>query len=267
MAKKKLLSMEEKMKEFVVPLEEQPFKIPQNWIWVRAGALFSCQHGYAFKSGDYVEESEVLNCRMSNIRPDGSFDSDYKKTYLPNDYYEKYSDYALKDGDVIVALTDMASEHPKILGLPTIVETNGYKMLLNQRVLKITPYNELTKKYINATLHYMCITQFRSKIKGSGSVQINLKTGDITNLAIPFPPVREQQRIVAKIDEMFSRLSEASDKLDEIMGLENAKTNVAGKIETMRTAILAKAVRGELATNSLVDEDALEDFKEILELQ
>ena len=35
----------------------------------------------------------------------------------------------------------------------------------------------------------------------------------------------------------------------------------------MRTAILAKAVRGELATNSLVDEDALEDFKEILELQ
>lgn len=35
-------------------------------------------NGYAFKSDDYIEKSETLNCRMSNIRPDGTFDILYK---------------------------------------------------------------------------------------------------------------------------------------------------------------------------------------------
>ena len=39
-------------------------------------------NGYAFKSNDYVENSNTLNCRMSNIRPDGSFDIMYNAKYL-----------------------------------------------------------------------------------------------------------------------------------------------------------------------------------------
>ena len=225
--KKESLSLEEKLEQALVPINEQPYELPDNWCWIKAGTLFLHQHGFAFKSKDYIEKSDVLNCRMSNIRPDGKFDCEYKKAYLPNEYYEKYRDYIVKDGDVIVALTDMASENPKILGLPTIVYTNGYKMLLNQRVLKIVPYDDRTKKYINYVLHHMCITQFRNKLKGSGSLQINLKTDDITGLSIPLPPINEQQRIVEQIESLFAKLDEAKDKIQEVLsGYQYRKTMI-----------------------------------------
>ena len=35
------------------------------------------QNGFAFKSDDYIEHSTTLNCRMSNIIPDGNFDIEY----------------------------------------------------------------------------------------------------------------------------------------------------------------------------------------------
>ena len=64
-------------------------------------------NGYAFKSDDYVDNSNTLNCRMSNIRPDGSFDILYSAKYLPDEFAEKYKDYILHDGDLIIAMTDM----------------------------------------------------------------------------------------------------------------------------------------------------------------
>ena len=206
-------------KNNVTPLEikddEKIFDVPASWMWVRAGCLFDYVNGVAFKSGDYVDSSDVLNCRMSNIRPNGYFDPEYRKTYLPNDFYEKYSEFRVFDGDILVALTDMATEHPKILGLPTIVHTNGHKMLLNQRVLKIMPYNEEITEYLNCILQYMCVIHFRSKLKGGGSVQINLKTKDITELAIPLPPLAEQKRIVKKAKELI----QLADKMTQFFEL------------------------------------------------
>ena len=55
------------------------------------------ENGYAFKSEDYISESNTLNCRMSNIRPDGTFDILYHPKYLPDDFVEKYANYLLKD--------------------------------------------------------------------------------------------------------------------------------------------------------------------------
>ena len=40
---------------------------------LKLGDVCDLQNGFAFKSGDYIEKSNTLNIRMSNIRPDGSF--------------------------------------------------------------------------------------------------------------------------------------------------------------------------------------------------
>lgn len=94
------------------------------------------QNGYAFKSSDYVEKSNTYLCRMSNIRPDGKFDITYNPKFLSDSYLNKYSNFKLEKGDVIIAMTDMAI-NPKILGVPTTVNSDGARMLLNQRVGKL----------------------------------------------------------------------------------------------------------------------------------
>jgi len=87
---------------------------------VKLSSICDLQNGYAFKSNDYVESSNTLSCRMSNIRPGGRFDLDYNPRFLPDSFKKKYDQYLLKDGDLVIAMTDLAN-NPKILGVPTIV--------------------------------------------------------------------------------------------------------------------------------------------------
>ena len=60
---------------------------------VKLKDLVDFSNGYAFKSTDYVEYSNTVNCRMSNIRPDGSFDVEYNIKYLPDEFAEKYKGF------------------------------------------------------------------------------------------------------------------------------------------------------------------------------
>ncbi len=112
-----------------------------SWPLVAIGEFCDLKNGYAFKSDDYIDKSNTLNCRMSNIRPGGYFDLEYHPKYLPDEYAEKYSEFLLRDGDVVIAMTDLASA-PKILGVLTVVKTNGKNVLLNQRVGKLVIKNE-----------------------------------------------------------------------------------------------------------------------------
>ena len=68
---------------------------------VRLGDICDLKNGFAFKSNDYVEKSNTLNIRMSNIRPDGNFDEMHKARYLPDSFSEKYKEFLLKDNDLI----------------------------------------------------------------------------------------------------------------------------------------------------------------------
>src|SRR5690625_1046571 len=116
---------------------------------IKLNEVCDLQNGYAFRSKDYVESSGTLLCRMSNIRPEGYFDINYNPRYLPDEYANDYQNFLLKDGDLVIAMTDMASE-PKILGVPIIVETRGNNVLLNQRVGKliITRPELINKNYL-----------------------------------------------------------------------------------------------------------------------
>lgn len=45
MSKKKQKSMEELLEEALVPEEEQPYKVPENWVWTRLGKLIELVYG------------------------------------------------------------------------------------------------------------------------------------------------------------------------------------------------------------------------------
>ncbi|MCL1489336.1 MAG: restriction endonuclease subunit S [Pseudanabaena sp. Salubria-1] len=82
----------------------------EDWIEVKLGEICDLKNGFAFKSKDYVEISETMNFRMSQIRPNGKIDLDHNPKYLPDEYASSYSDYLLENGDIVIAMTDMASD-------------------------------------------------------------------------------------------------------------------------------------------------------------
>ena len=171
-------------------------------ITYKLGDLCDLVNGYAFKSKDYVEESNTLICRMSNIRPGGYFDINYSRKFVPDNFKELYRDYILKDGDLIIAMTDLAND-PKILGVPTIVNTEGYELLLNQRVgkLVIKSIDIVNPKYLSYILTHSSYKEYYKKF-AAGGLQINISKKDILNILVPIPELEIQNKIVAIVDKL-----------------------------------------------------------------
>lgn len=194
----------------------------QTWEVHKLSTICDLQNGYAFKSDDYVDKSDVLNCRMSNIRPNGDFDIFYNARYLHNNFSEKYKEFLLNDGDVIIAMTDMAGE-PKILGVPTIVDTKGKKLLLNQRVGKLVfkKQNTLNIDYLKFALTQRSIKNYFKKF-ANGGVQINLGKSDLLSVPISIPSYEQQIIFSQKIQKIFKLKHIEITELDKIKNLQSS---------------------------------------------
>ena len=216
MRKEQLAKLDQLVKSRFIELFGDPETNPFKWSISKLSEFCDLQNGYAFKSQDYLDNSTVLNCRMSNIRPDGGFDAEYHPKYLPDIFWEKYKEYRLVDGDVIIAMTDMASD-PKILGVPTIVRTNGKKFLLNQRVGKLTFYDNTTinNVYLMFVLSQKHIRQQLVKSAG-GSTQINV--GKPAVLAVEFfvPPMELQSQFAAFVEQTDKSKLTIQQSLDKL---------------------------------------------------
>ena len=220
--KQQLAKLDELVKARFIEMFGDPETNPNRWSISKLSEFCDLQNGYAFKSDDYLTNSTVLNCRMSNIRPDGGFDAEYHPKYLPDTFWEKYKEYRLVDGDVIIAMTDMASD-PKILGVPTIVRTNGKKFLLNQRVGKLTFYDNTTinNVYLMFVLSQKHIRQQLVKSAG-GSTQINV--GKPAVLAVEFfvPPMELQNQFATFVEQTDKSKLTIQQSLDKLETLKKA---------------------------------------------
>ena len=199
-----------------------PNKTLEKWEEKTLGNICDLQNGFAFSSKDYIEYSNTLNIRMSNIRPNGNFDETHNIKYLPDNYAELYKDYILNDGDLIIAMTDMAGD-PKILGVPTVIKHKNKNQifLMNQRVGRLLNFSE---DISIAFLKYLLISPSIQKVyksKGKGGVQLNISKNDILSIKILIPNKIEQQRIVGILDEAFENIEKS--KQNALQNLNNAK--------------------------------------------
>jgi type I restriction enzyme S subunit len=210
----------------------------QGWEIKRLGDICDLQNGFAFKSNDYVDFSNTMNFRMSQIRPGGGIDLENNPKYLPDDYAVKYKDYLLKEGDVVIAMTDLATE-TKILGVPTIVPKDDRNWLLNQRVGKLfnIDFSKVDVTYLKFILTSEPVNEYYKSL-GRGGLQINIGKQDILNAKIPLPSLPEQQRIVAILDQTFSAIAKAK---------ANAEQKI-NNLEELKKSVLLKAFNGELKT-------------------
>lgn len=214
-------------KRYFVELEKSLNK--SKYKLIKLSSVCNLQNGYAFKSSDYIEFSETLNVRMSNIRPNNVFDPDYNPRYLPNEYAETYKEFLLNDGDVIIAMTDMAGD-PKILGVPTIISnSNDRKLLLNQRVGKLFDFNTsiINVGYLKEILGARMVKEYYNKM-GARGVQINISSEQILSAKIPIPPLDKQKEIAKHITDIRQQaqqlkektkglLKKASEEIEEIL--------------------------------------------------
>lgn len=200
-------------------------------------------NGYAFKSAKYVERG-IRIIRIANVQ-DG-YIADDKPCYYPLCTDEDISKYMLTENDLLISLTGNVGRVGML--------TKGFlPAALNQRVscIRIKDSDTVNKKY----LYYY----FRQKLfiqecveASKGVAQLNLSTKWLENYTIPVPPLPEQERIVARIEELFSQLD---------AGVETLKKTKA-QLAVYRQAVLKEAFESVIPESDTCNvEDVCKDIK------
>lgn len=226
MAKKKQieLTIEEKLQNALVPKEEQPYKIPNNWCWTYFKDIFYIENGYAFKKIDYKKEGIPL-VRISNIE-NGVINID-ECIYV--DKLEKNEErYIIEKGDLLIALSGATTGKNGVYNLDSI-------SYLNQRIgnIKIKNKTKVVSKYRN---YYIALKNEDILNLAYGGAQPNISPKVIEFISIPLPPIKEQQRIVNRIESLFAKIDRAKELIE----------NTLAQFEQNKMAILHKAFTGEL---------------------
>lgn len=173
--------------------DEIPFEIPDTWEWCRLGTIVTLIGGFAFKSHEYTSTgSRVI--RISDITENGFIN----KNVVRYPFNDKLSQYRIFEGDILMAMTGgTVGKSLYVKDLPEEI------MLLNQRVA-IIRVNTVFTDYIDYVIKSQHIQSIITEAKNS--TNDNISMGDIFNFPIPLPPLSEQKRIVAKIEEVFAEI-------------------------------------------------------------
>lgn len=220
------LSIEERLEQALIPNWDEPYKLPQNWCWVKLDSISEILNGYAFKSSLYTENG-IRIIRITNVQ-DG-FIEDEKPVFYPFNAKSEIEQYILKDNDLLMSLTGN-------VGRVALMKEEFLPAALNQRVacLRMKSPTISTKYLFYCLLQKQFIDDCSKSSKGSA--QLNMSTEWLKGYSIPLPPTHEQLRIVEQIESLFSKLDEAKEKAQEVVD----------GFETRKAAILHKAFSGEL---------------------
>ena len=210
--------------------DEKPFDIPESWEWVRFEDIFEIARGGSprpikqfltesddginwIKIGDTDIGGKYILCTKEKIIPEG-----LSKTKL------------VEPGDLL--LTNSMS-----YGRPYILKTRG---AIHDGWLVLSPYLKQTDKeffyYVISSTYVH--NEFARTV--SGAVVKNLNKDKVKKIIVPLPPLAEQHRIVAKIEELHPDI-DAYDKVQtKLQAIEQRFP------DDMKKSLLQYAIEGKL---------------------
>lgn len=210
-------SINEKLKESLVPDSEHPYKIPNNWIYIYSyGYIFNYEKGkkptILIKQNDNSSYVPYINIK-------------YFETGIANEYADINSTNKFCNQNDILIVWDGARSG--------LVGTN-VSGALGSTLCKIVYNNNILNKNYVYRYFQSKFTEINKNTRGSGIPHVDPTY--LKNMYFPLPPLAEQQRIVEKIESLFLKLDQAKENIE----------NILATFENRKSAILHQAFSGEL---------------------
>ena len=183
---------------------EKNRELPDNWIQTSIETIAHLQGGYAFKSKDYTESGRFV-LRTINIDKNGLLNHN-NPVFLPNSLLEKYKKYELMNEDILFVMVGAT------MGKVGFVTNSILPALLNQNMWLIRS-NQINSKFLFYTIKYLSKSFLDHSV---GTARSFVKRGDFKELKINIAPLNEQKRIVEKIEEILSKISENESLLKSL---------------------------------------------------
>ena len=249
MAKKKEKTLEEKLQEALVPENQWPYILPENWCWLQISKLYDVGSSKRIHKSDWIDKGIpfIRTRELVKLSETGYVDNDLFISELL--YEELKAKYGVpKCGDILISGVGT-------IGVPYIVKGKKQFYFKDGNVIWLKPKVKINASYI----FWLYKSQFvvnQIKAMSSGTTVDTYTITNANNTLLPIPPLLEQKRIVHRVESLFAKLDEAKEKIQQV--LDGA--------EMRKAAILHKAFTGELTKTWRKENGISEDSWEVKKL-
>jgi type I restriction enzyme S subunit len=188
--------------------EEVPYQVPKGWVWVRLGEVGETNIGLTY-SPTNISEKGIPVLRSSNVQ-NGRLDfNDIVRVQM-----DVKESALVKEGDLLICARNgskaLVGKTAMITGLNEPMAFGAFMAIFRSRI------NKYILRFINSPL-------FRRMIDEVNTMTINQITQEnLKNTAFPLPPLAEQKRIVAKIDELMALCDRLESQIDQATAKQTA---------------------------------------------
>lgn len=235
--KNRLIKEKKIKREKLLPItvkESEFLDIPKNWGIIRLGEVISLLSGQDLTSDRYSDKQ----LGIPYITGASNF---VNGNILINRYTSSPTSTAMQ-GDLLITCKGTIGE---------IAYLSVEKAHIARQVMSISPIGDANIRYIELLLRYF-VDDLKSKAK-SMIPGIDRKT--VLNIILPFPPIEEQARIVAKVDEIMA-------KIDEYEKLENQLVKLKEQFpQDMKDSLLQAGMTGKLTEQYHSEHSPLRNLK------
>ncbi len=185
--------------------DEMPFDIPENWKWVRVAKIWSVLNGD--RSKNYPPKSTLSQTGIpfiSALNLDGrTVVADDRLLCLSDKQYERLGNGKLIKGDIVVCIRGSLGKHARY---PFDKGAIASSLVIMRSHLDIPILDDFLMLYLDTPLFFSEIKKY-----DNGTAQPNLAAKSLEQFLFPLPPLAEQKRIVAKLEELLPQC----DKLNQ----------------------------------------------------
>ena len=198
--KQALIKEKKKKKEKPLPEiteDEIPFEIPESWKWVRysdIAVFINGDRGANYPNRDEYVSDGVAWINTGHITPDGYLDAS-TMNYITEEKYNSLRSGKIEPGDLVYCLRGATFGKTARIEPYTRGAVASSLMIIR---LFYTELREYIYSYLKSPLAYQQLHLYNN-----GSAQPNLGAKDVVKYLIPLPPIAEQKRIVARLEELL----------------------------------------------------------------
>ena len=221
--------------------DEVPFDIPDSWEWVRIRSLGEIVRGSGIKRNETVQQG--LPCvRYGELYTTYQTLFTSAVSFIAPDLYEKCKHFSY--GDVLMTLT--GENKPDIAKAVAYLGTEPIAASGDLAFWTQHGMNPLFLSYIMASPYIIA----RKVALATGDIIVHISGDKLGTILLPVPPLAEQERIVACIQEAELVIENYAIKATALQKLQDSFP------EALKKSILQEAVQGKLVPQDPPDEPA-----------
>lgn len=243
------LDAEEPVDQIGEALEDVPFAIPEKWKWVRLEN--ACEYIQRGKSPKYSDIPKIPVIAQKCNQWEG-FQIEKAKFIVPETLKTYKQERLLQNMDVLWNSTGLGT-----LGRVAVYERrlNPYEIAVADSHVTVirTKKENLNPKFLYFYLRSPAVQNVIEARSDGSTKQKELATSTIKSYELPLPPIQEQARIVAKIEELLPLIEAYGKSYDR---LQELNAELPGKL---KASILQEAIQGKLVPQ-LDSEEAVEQI-------